>query len=322
MSNNVLATELNYNEDEQIFVWDVENKQIDNKTENSRQKYIKIMEDYNSGDKLKKKKATDDMIQILSMFVYSIITKYFPSYVKYKDDMYQEGCLAILKNLEKYDPNIAMPSTFFFVHIKEQINTFIINNVNNISRYYGHNMIKIKKVIKHFEIKNQDYTNEDIAKQTGLSVEQVVYIMNLIKNVINVTYDNNEDLDNLLVGESETLEKSILDNEESKVILKILYTLDEDERFIVMHRMGFMGKCFSYEDIADMLNISVDKVRKKFKYAITKIKNRTEFKEYFVNSKLNEEEMLFVEVNSHIWKKYLGETNIDELEEVEEIEFI
>ena len=255
MSNKVLATVLN-NKDEEINVRNIENKQTNIITENRRQKYIKIMEDYNSGDEFKKKKAIDDMINNLSMYVYSVIAKYFPSYIKYKEDLYQEGCLAILKNLEKYDPNIAMPSTFFFIYIKDQINTFIVKNVNNTSRYCGNNMNKIKNAIKYYEMKNQNFSNEDIAEQTGLSIKQVVCTMNIMNNT-EVVYDNTEEFENQLVGKSETPEQKVLDNEMNKNIVNLLYTLDDDERIIVMYRMGFMGKCMSFKNIAELLNTSM-----------------------------------------------------------------
>ena len=319
MNNKGLATVLNY-DGEEISAKEFKNKQDiqeNDKTEKRREKYIKIMEDYNSGDEFKKKKAIEDMIKNLSMYVYSVIAKYFPSYIKYKDDLYQEGCLAILKNLDKYNPEIAMPSTFFFIYIKEQINTYIINNVNNTSRYYGHNIIKIKKAIKHFETNNQDYTNADIAQYTGLSIETVIYTMNAIKNETEIKYDTNEFLENQLVSETESPEKILLNNEKSEIILKILETLNDDEKFIIMARMGFLGECLSFKEISDKMNTSIDKIRKKFQLALIKIKNRSLFKKYFGDSELTEEERMLEGIEVSFVENDLAEGIIEELEELQ-----
>lgn len=315
MSNKGLATVLN--DDEVKFENEFEVKEKEDKLAKRRQKYIKIMENYNSGDEFKKKKAVEDIISSLSMYVYSVIAKYFPSYTKHTDDLYQEGCLAILKNIANYDPSIAMPTTYFFVHIRDAINTYIINNINNTSRYYGHNIIKIKKAIKYFETNNQDYTNADIAQKTGLSIETVVYTMNIIKTSTEVKYENDEVFENQISMQSQSPEDLLLDTEKRKVILEAIETLNEDEKIIVTYKLGFVGECLSYKEIGEKINLSTDKVRKKFQMALIKIKNKTSFKKYFGNNELTEEERMLEDAQVSFIDGDLSEDIISELEELE-----
>ena len=116
--------------------------------------------------------------------------------------------------------------------------------------------------------------------------------MNAIKNETEIKYDTNEFLENQLVSETESPEKILLNNEKSEIILKILETLTDDEKFIIMARMGFLGECLSFKEISDKMNTSIDKIRKKFQLALIKIKNRSLFKKYFGDSELTEEERM------------------------------
>ena len=109
---------------------------------------IQIMRDYHSGDEFLKKKAIEDMINILNNYIYSVMRTHFPNYyAKYVEDLFQEGVIAILKKMDDYDPELGAPTTFFHIYIKGAMNSFIIETINRTTNHYGHNINKVKKAI-------------------------------------------------------------------------------------------------------------------------------------------------------------------------------
>lgn len=291
---------------------------INEESNEKREKYIKIMEDYHSGNDFLKQQAINEMVETLSKYVYSIIRKMFSSYLpKYLDDLYQEGIVGILKNIGKYDPTKSMPTTFFNIYIIGEMNTFIINNVNKTTNYYGHNIIKINKAIKEFEMSNQDYTDADIAEKLKIPIETVINCREIIKNSKDSEYEMSEMLDNSTSPQIKSPEDLMLEKEKEKILLDALNSLDVDEKYIIAGKLGLVNKPKAYKTLASELGISIDKVKKKYKLGLRKVKKIITTKNYFGNTFLSEEEKYLEEVDISFIETLQAEEALIELENIE-----
>lgn len=266
---------------------------------------IQIMRDYHSGDEFLKKKAIEDMINLLNNYIYSVMRIHFPNYrTKYSEDLYQEGVLSIIKKMDDYDPELGAPTTFFHIYIKGGMNSFIIETVNHTTNHYGHNINKVRKAIDEFERSNEEYNNIDISNKVDIPLETVIACRKMINYSNEVSFDADNNVKNK-ISSLQTPEEKMLSRERGVILAEALNDLDEIKRLIVINKLGLIGERISYKTIAKNIGISVDKTRRLFQDALREMKNKINVKSYFgsdalsiENKLLEEAEITFTEENS------------------------
>ena len=118
----------------------------------------------------------DTMVGFIKFFLY----KRFPTFEDHFDDLTQEAWLAVMENLDKYDPEISSPTTFFTCYILDAVCNYINTNITHTTKYYAALETKINQALRQMDEDEEvfsQYTIENLAKKTGLSENQVFKIM-------------------------------------------------------------------------------------------------------------------------------------------------
>ena len=122
------------------------NAKVDHSGPAVKARFYSIMEDYHSGDDTKVQYALERAMREMEGFIHLIIKRSYSTYTKkYFYDLLQEGYLGVAIGMKKYNPDISMPSTFFFPYIKHEMQGFITRNVDKTTSHYSSNIKKINK---------------------------------------------------------------------------------------------------------------------------------------------------------------------------------
>lgn len=253
--------------------------------------YIKQMvADYHAGDEEKRQHACDEIIRSLNGLIASILNQKIDKSNQDYNDLFQEARIAILMDLDKYDPEKARLSTFFYKRIKHAIHQYLSEFVNESSIYMQKNVKLVKDKINEFEqmkIFNPTFTftNEMIAEELNLSIEQVKNARAIItrqSGKINYIEEYSKDNGNKreeprnkmkLAEEPDLLEDEVLAKERVAFIRKAIQQLNSEEQQVILYTFGFLNnQQFSKDDIAQKMGISKDMVIRIINRAKEKLK--------------------------------------------------
>ena len=280
-----------------------------------RKRFYKIMEYYHSGDEEKRAWALSEAMIELEGFIHSIIKKSYSTYTgAHFYDLLQEGYLGVMVGMDKYDPDISAPTTFFFHYIKHEMQGFITRNVDKTTSHYSSNIKKINKVVDEFESRGEAYTNVDIAIQTGMTVETVEQSMAIrgYRNEIHTDGCVTNIIDEKVSSELQTPEEAILEKEKNVLIYRAIDDLlTEDEIKVLEMHFGINNKDVCSEtEAAKKLGIPKDKVKRLLNGAIRKLRDsnlNTVFSDH-----LHDEAILIEEVDVPLVPREKDIKNIDE----------
>lgn len=198
-----------------------------------------LVKQYQSGDK----KVLDKLIQANTGIINKIANKYNGINRELEvDDLFQNGVLGLIKAVEKYNPNHEKKAKFI-TYAVHYINRYIHSSVNGLS----------SKDIGNIEFhKNCTSLNipvgENAAEEIICFVEDVDYSFENIEEKIFLSNLKNE------------LEKAMQDHN----------TLEQRE--ILKYRYGWNTKPMTLNDIANIFDITCDKVRNIESMALRKLR--------------------------------------------------
>lgn len=217
--------------------------------------------------------ANGRMIEKMSMFIYYVIERKFNTFKLHTKDLYQEGCVGILKGMSSYDPKRSKPTTYFWIYIAHEMTEYINLNINKTTSHYSANIVKVKKAINHFEREGREWTVKDIAQETGISAETITQALNIMASADEVHYDTVDYLDSKISKTFDSPEETVLKNETARIIREAIATLSEDEANVILLKYGLTGEeAMSYKNISARLGIQIDKVKKLNNSGLRKLK--------------------------------------------------
>ena len=248
----------------------------------SEEDFKALVEMYNKGQELIVN-ANSKMIDKISMFIYYIIERKFGTFKLHTKDLYQEGCLGVLKGMENYNPKKGKPTTYFGIYIIHEMTEYINLNINKTTSHYSANIIKVKKAINHFEREGREWTVKDIAQETGISAETITQALNIMSSADEVHYDTVDYLDSKMSKTFDSPEDTVLKNETTEIIKNAMNSvLTEDEANVIRLKYGLDGEEeLSYKNISARLGIQIDKVKKLKNTALRKLSNSKAIKDSF-----------------------------------------
>lgn len=157
---------------------------MDNMEENTVDKvefYKQLKEDLKSKNESICRAATNRLYDELIGFIGTVITNHFSTYKsKYYEEMIHEAWIGIMENIDKYDPERSMLTTWANYQIIHQISIFVNTISNNTSTHHSLRMKEVKNCIEAFKKRGQTPTVSDISNYTGISVRCVEEEMNRI----------------------------------------------------------------------------------------------------------------------------------------------
>ncbi len=227
-------------------------------------------------------RAKELFVKNMDKFITKFIAEQYPTFIgAHYEDMIQAARMGIIIGLNKYNPEIAKPTTFFVLYIKHEVSQYINNYVNGLSTYYANEKYKINKAISLLENDNREPSDMNIAEITGITTENVKQLRNMIASSSNVVYDevfmnkaDEKDTPEQVVlkkelGEiiSSTIEKNLTEIE--KKIIIMYYGLPDNSNKSEKKEMFPTKKAF--RNISDTLGIPYDKVRRYHASALRKL---------------------------------------------------
>ena len=252
---------------------------------------IKLAKEAQEGDVESRTKLVSSNLRL----VVSIAKKYHKNVGMSFLDIIQEGNIGLMKSVDKYDPASGYRfSTYATWWIRQTISRAITNQANTI-RVPAHMFDIQSKVSKasqklHNEL-GREATIEEIANELNVSTEKVEEVYHLIHTPMSLDYTIGEDDDTSvgdLIADTEAIspEEIAIQQERREAILKVLNTLSEKEKEVIMWRFGLTdGEAKTLEEVGAMYGVTKERIRQIEIKALRKL--RQPFRQALLKSHLD-----------------------------------
>jgi RNA polymerase sporulation-specific sigma factor len=224
------------------------------------------------------KEARDKLVQENVGLVWSIVKRFIGRGYD-SEDLFQIGCIGLIKAVDKFDNRYEVQfSTYAVPLIMGEIKRFMRDDGPvKISRSIKENNWKVKKSVQKLEQKlGREPTIEEISKDTMISVEDIIQAMELITDVESIyksIYQNDGSevylIDKISDGNvNENDDEKIINN---MVLEQVINELNELEKNIIIMRY-FQDK--TQTEIAKRLGISQVQVSRIEKKILINLRNK------------------------------------------------
>ena len=191
------------------------------------------------------------------------------------DDLFQIGCIGLIKSIDNFDPTMGVRfSTYAVPMIIGEIRRYLSDNnsirVSRSLRDTAYKAIHAKEVLSHTS--TREPTLDEIAQQAGLSKDEIVFALDAIQSPISL-YDPvyTDGGDTLYVMDQISDKKNREDNWVEELSLNdALDHLGERENYILKLRF-FEGK--TQMEVAEEIHISQAQVSRLEKSALKSIRH-------------------------------------------------
>lgn len=235
-------------------------------TEEQSEKYLKRIAE---GDE----RAREEFIVGNMRLVLSII-KRFSAKAKSSDDLFQAGCIGLIKAMDNFDLSVGVKfSTYAVPMIIGEIKRLLREgNSLRISRSIRDTAYQVLKTRGELERRDEEASLERIAEEMKVKLSEVVYALDAISDSVSL-YEPvyNKEGDELLLvdqlGDEKNTDESWTEN---VALFTAIDGLKEREKKIIELRY-FEGK--TQTEISDEIGISQAQVSRLEKTALSQIKN-------------------------------------------------
>ena len=179
------------------------------------------------------------------------------------DDLFQIGCIGLIKSIDNFDPTIGVKFSTYAVPM-------IIGEIRRYLRDTAYKAIHTKEILSKTE--NKEPTLDEIAAESGISKEDIVFALDAIQSPLSL-YDPvyTDGGDTLYVMDQISDKKNREENWVEELSLNdALDRLNERENYILKLRF-FEGK--TQMEVADEIHISQAQVSRLEKSALNSIRH-------------------------------------------------
>ena len=229
----------------------------------------RLMKQIKEGDE----KAREEFIVGNMRLVLSLVKRFWAKNAN-ADDVFQAGCIGLIKSIDNFNPEIGVKfSTYAVPMILGEIKRYLRDgNSLRVSRSIRDTAYRILKVRESIEERDEEATLSRIAEEMQVQVKEVAYALDAISDPVSL-YDPvyNKPGDTLLLVDQIFDEKNNADSWTEKVALsEAIAELDEREKKILFLRY-YEGK--TQTEISKEVGISQAQVSRLEKNALNEIRN-------------------------------------------------
>ena len=229
----------------------------------------RLMKQIKEGDE----KAREEFIVGNMRLVLSLVKRFWAKNAN-ADDVFQAGCIGLIKSIDNFNPEIGVKfSTYAVPMILGEIKRYLRDgNSLRVSRSIRDTAYRILKVRESIEERDEEATLSRIAEEMQVQVKEVAYALDAISDPVSL-YDPvyNKSGDTLLLVDQIFDEKNNADSWTEKVALsEAVAELDEREKKILFLRY-YEGK--TQTEISKEVGISQAQVSRLEKNALNEIRN-------------------------------------------------
>jgi len=220
--------------------------------------------------------AKDQLVEHNLRLVIDIAKHYINRGLSF-EDLIEEGNIGLVEAAQRFDSVLGKFSTYAVIRIRKNILRAIYNKGRaiRIPVYFYTKINNYKTALRELtELLRRDPSLKEIAQKMNISEEEVLQI---VKNMYEI-----ESLDKMAFADSEKdLISFIGENDKDdlglrKLINKVLSnsSLTRRERFVIFKYFGFIdNKCYTLDEIAQMLHVSYEMIRIIKNNALGKMRN-------------------------------------------------
>lgn len=230
----------------------------------------KLISKMRTGDK----NAKDTLILSNMRLVLSVIKKINSPTVS-KDDLFQAGCIGLIKAASNFDLSVGVKfSTYAVPMIIGEVKRYLRSrNSMRIARSIRDTAYKVLKTRNQIEKEYEEATSAEIARRLAIKESEVAYCLDAISDTVSL-YEPvyNKEGDTLLIMDQLADEKNTDESWTENAALKCaMENLDERERKIIYLRY-YEGK--TQTEISGEIGLSQAQVSRLEKNALSFIKNK------------------------------------------------
>ena len=235
-----------------------------------------IMKMYGSGDEFFVKKAKELIVESYGLYVRKIIHNYYPSYaVKYGEELFQCGCIGLLKAMSNYKTEYKF-NTYCTNFVRHEISNQLNFHKNSSTVHFNNIQRRINQAIADIKSEGYEPSVEKISIMTDLKPEMVKRELDYIERTKFQYLDADEGNDRACEYEA-TPEAMFAQKERDESLHKAVMELPEEYRIIVIMRCDNHTNA----EIAERLDISVGQVKVKYQKALQVLKRNHRLHETF-----------------------------------------
>ncbi len=215
--------------------------------------------------------AREKVVRCNLPLVHAICKRFTPLEILDYDDLFQEGCIGLLKALTRYDPDRGVKFSTYAV-------PFILGEIKACLRRNGHLLKVSRSYIEHYshllriqeelakKLKRQPRLDE-ITEKMDMPAEEIIWLISLNNPPISLQEKTEGELSSELESEENLLNtESFFD---SLIVRERINSLPFRERQIIVLRY-IMDK--SQEETAEILGLSQSHISRLEREAIKKLK--------------------------------------------------
>lgn len=203
------------------------------------------------------------------------VIKRFSNHHENIDDLFQIGCIGLIKSIDNFDSNLGVKfSTYAVPMILGEVRRYLRDNnsirVSRSLRDTAYKAIHAKEILQKNSM--QEPTLDEIADATGIPKEEIVYALDAIQSPVSL-YDPiyTDGGDTLYVMDQISDKKNKEENwVENLSLSDAMARLNERENYIIRLRF-FQGK--TQMEVADEIHISQAQVSRLEKSALKTMRN-------------------------------------------------
>ncbi len=223
--------------------------------------------------KLGDERAREEFIVANMRLVLSVIKRFW-SKNKSSDDVFQAGCIGLIKAIDNFDLSVGVKfSTYAVPMIIGEIKRLLRDgNSMRVSRSIRDTAYQVLKTRSELEKSDKESSLENIASTMNVALSEVVYALDAISDTVSL-YDPvfNKNGDELLLVDQIGDEKSTDENWTEKVAIDSAMNVLGDREKKIIYLRYYEGK--TQTEISKEVGISQAQVSRLEKNALSFIKN-------------------------------------------------